>query len=353
MALTPDQQTYTTAVANATADVKAAIASGNQSAYETANSQLQSANSNLASATTAANALAGTQTTTNPSASDSASAATVASATVAGDTSSGSFLDSITQPLSKATNAVLGAFGIRSVNGVPDGAQPLKPGAVTANIKTAGQSVEVAKDLRVRIKVPPKYIQNVTQGLGGELSSSNIGGIIFPYTPSISLENSAEYANSNPTHSNFSVYFYKNSKVSPISISGKFTVQNEQDAGVYLATVHLLRSLTKMRSGGSTGDMDSGAPPPICRLFAYGDFMFDNTPVVISSFRLELPDGVDYYKLGKIQGSPAYSLYGVNSVPTVSSISITCIPIYSRQEMQQFSVDGWLSNNSNRKAGYL
>jgi hypothetical protein len=351
MALTPDQQTFTTAVANSTADVKAAIASGDQTAYQASKSQLASATANLDAANNSAAAASGTESPTNPSASDATSAATIASAPIAGDTSIGSYVSSAGDWLNQKASSVLNSFGIRSVAGVPDGAQPPLPQSAAVNIKSMIQG-ELTKDMRVRIKVPPKYVlNNATTGLRGELVQ--LGGIIFPYTPAISYEHSADYTNLNPTHSNFSIYFYKNSKVSPINISGKFTVQNEDDAGVYLATVHLLRALTKMRSGGSTGDPDSGAPPPICQLMAYGDYMLDNTPVVISSFRIELPDGVDYYKLGKISGSAGNSVYGVNSVPTVSTIAITCIPIYSRQEMQNFSVNGWLGGDSNRTRGYL
>lgn len=247
-----------------------------------------------------------------------------------------------------ADDAALGELGFNTGQ-LTAGAIPPSPRAGVVNIKDAKGSIK-KDDLRVKIRVPVSdyFGWETTNGPNEELLK--LGGIIFPYTPSISYEHKADYSPVNPTHSNFTQYFYKNSSITPISISGKFTVQNEKDAGVYLATVHLLRALTKMRSGGiQTGDPDSGAPPPVCRLDAYGDFMLKNVPVVITSFKLELPEGIDYFVLGKLNSG----IYKQASVPTVSTISVTCNPVYSRNEMQKFSVTGWLRNADIRKAGYL
>jgi hypothetical protein len=228
----------------------------------------------------------------------------------------------------------------------PSAAMPRKKVWAKVVLKDAIGNVQ-GVDLRVKIRVPTNYLTNSTSGINKELSK--LGGIIFPYTPSISYEHKADYTSQTPTHSNFAVYFYKNSSISAITITGKFTVQNDTDAGVYLATVHLLRALTKMRSGGRTGDADSGAPPPVCRLDAYGDAMLANVPVAITSFRLELADNVDYYNLGP----EAAAIYGQASVPTLSTITLSCIPMYSRQEMQDYSVTDWLNNPQVRKYGLL
>jgi len=208
----------------------------------------------------------------------------------------------------------------------------------------------IQKDTRVKIQVPDQYWSDITAGPFDELVLNK--GIIFPYTPAISYENKAEYTPVNPVHSNFTQYFYKNSSVSPIRISGKFTVQNDRDAAVYLSTVHLLKALTKMRSGGLKVDALSGSPPPVCRLFAYGLLMIENVPIVINSFQLELPDNVDYYTLGKSSGS-AYSIYETNAVPIISTITLNCYPIYSRNEMQKFNVKDFVGSTNSRKSGYL
>lgn len=233
---------------------------------------------------------------------------------------------------------------------VSKGAMPAVPPPASVSFRSiTGDKVE--SDMRVKIRVPETYFTELTAGPNGELRT--LKGIIFPYTPSISYEHKADYSSQNPMHSNFSIYFYQRSSVSPISITGKFTVANETEAEIYLATVHLLRALTKMRSGGPTGDADSGSPPPVCRLDAYGTFMLQNVPVAISSYAVDLPDNVDYFTVGKQSGTNGHKNYEKTAVPVVSTIKLTCIPMYSRDEMMKFNVTQWLGEKYVRKAGYL
>jgi hypothetical protein len=241
------------------------------------------------------------------------------------------------------------APGVRLPPGVPPGAQPVRPNTssldrVVVVGKFGNQNIlKHTTEQRVRIKVPPKYLVKYTKGSGAEELSedSGFGGIVFPYTPTISYGVKADWSEIRPLHSNFNIPFYQRSSVGEISISGQFTVENGKDAEIYLSTVHLLRALTKMRFGGaSNGDADSGAPPPICRLFAFGPNMLSNVPIAITGVRIELPNDCDYF-----------SLRGTNSVPTVSTLAITCIPVYSRKEMQNFSVTKYL--NRDYSEGYI
>jgi hypothetical protein len=230
---------------------------------------------------------------------------------------------------------------------VPAGGQSTVSAPTDVRFKNL-RNEAINTDMRVKIRVPDNYLVRLTSGSKNELM--DLGGIIFPYTPQIQMEWSADYASMQPMHSNFAQHFYQRSKVSAINIQGKFTVQNDTDAAVYLATQHLLRSLVKMKSGGlKAGDPDSGSPPPVCRLDAYGSFMLDNVPIVIQSFRIELPDTVDYYTIGRGDNTT----YDRSSVPTVSSISLTCLPMYSRAEQQKFNVSSWLSNKDVRRSGFL
>jgi hypothetical protein len=196
-------------------------------------------------------------------------------------------------------------------------------------------------DMRVRIKVPLEYRVSLLNDTPDAYALYNIGGIIFPYTPQVSYDSKADYAAVNPTHSNYTQYFYKYSSVTDINIIGKFTVQNETDAYILLSTIHLLKALTKMRSGGET---NSGAPPPVCRLYGYGQQMLDETPIVIKSFRIELPDTVDYFTVNKTGSSDKAS------VPTACTITLGCSVVYSRNEIQKFTVENWLKG---RSGGYL
>jgi hypothetical protein len=252
-----------------------------------------------------------------------------------------------------------------------NGAMPENPPAAKVNVYSNGALIQ--EDLRARIVVPGNYITAATVGNVGKDELTN--GIIFPYTPQIQLEYTASYSPANVTHSNYTQYFYNNSAVSAINISGKFTVQNDRDARVYIATKHLLAALTKMPYADDPG---AGSPPPICRLFAYGSYMFKNVPVAISSFRIDLPAEVDYFMYGKSSplgptnaevqetvaggqstgnldvgptpyaeatGSTDADRIGQNFVPVSSQITITCTPIYSRREMLQFSVKKYLEEH--------
>ncbi len=221
----------------------------------------------------------------------------------------------------------------QSRSGVPPGAER------NQGMTKASAEWEDTKDLRVLLRVPKSYLKGPAAGPGSILN--DFGGVLFPYTPTISYDNQAVYGTVNPVHSNYTQYFYKNSQIGQISISGKFTVKNEKEGKIYLAIVHLLRSLTKMRWGS---DANAGSPPPVCRLEAYGDYVLRNIPVVVASFKFDLPDGVDYFS---VKGEYRNSL-----VPIISTISLTLNPMYSRREIQDYSVDKWIQG-SLKGQGYL
>lgn len=222
--------------------------------------------------------------------------------------------------------------GVGTTDGkVPAGANPKSNAKQPAEAQFSNTKKE---DLRVTIRVPAMY-----RSPDPRIPS----GIMFPYTPQITVEHKADFVPQNPLHTNYTLNFYKSSSVSDISIQGLFTVQNDNDAIQYLAAVHLLRALTKGRFGGT--DQFRGSAPPICRLMAYGEYMLKNVPVSVASFKQDLPSDVDYYYL-------ASSSLGSAMVPTRCTISVVCKLMVSRSEMLTASVDSWLSGVS-RKAGLL
>jgi hypothetical protein len=192
-----------------------------------------------------------------------------------------------------------------------------------------------SQDMRVKLRIPSNYLTGPAAGPSGILTQ--LGGILFPYTPQVGISNVAAYAQNKVTHSNYQFYNFQNSSVGPITVSGKFTAQNEYEAAIILSVQHVLRALTKMKWGN---DQNAGAPPPICRFDAYGDYQMKNIPVAVADFKVELPDGVDYIAVGRgIKG------YGNTMVPTSCTISITLNIMYSRQEVQNYGVDAWLAGS--------
>jgi len=217
-----------------------------------------------------------------------------------------------------------------------------------------------AQDIRVKLCVPDMYTYGTLGGgpsLKGQRPFEDIGGpgsrgqgighpggIIFPFTPTISYTNQASYTNLAPTHSNFNNYFFKNSQTGAIQITGKFTCQNEYEGSLILAVQHLLRTLTKMRWGDDVG---AGSPPPVCRLLAYGNSMLHKVPVVVQSWKLDYPDSVDYIQVGD-----GITDYGVNFVPVNCSLTLELLPVYSRAQQLAYSVDKF-ANGKLADKGYL
>ena len=215
------------------------------------------------------------------------------------------------------------------------------PGAVTKNSAPAAAAWAGAKDLRVFLRVPNSYLVGPSEDKIGYPLLKDLGGIMFPYTPQITYESAAAYTAVNPVHSNYTQQFYKNSSVGNISISGKFTVQNQKEGAIYCAIINLLRSLTKMRWGEY--DANAGAPPPVCRLDAFGDYMLSNVPVVVTSVKFEMPDTVDYIQV---------PMYKTTLVPTISTITLGLAIMYSRRETQDFNVDDFMTGKL-KGQGYL
>jgi hypothetical protein len=216
------------------------------------------------------------------------------------------------------------------LNGPPD----------TRRVTPASAQWSGVKDTRVILRTPKSYFGKLTSGPGSEIQKN--GGILFPYTPSISYDTQASYGNSNPLHSNYTQYFFKNSSISSITVSGKFTVQNEYDAKMWLSIVHLSRLLTKMPFGS---DAQAGSAPPVCRLDGFGNYILANVPVAVTSFKFDLPDSVDYINVS--DGDFINSM-----APTISTLSFSLIPMYSRNEIRNFSVEKFRDGQLTGK-GYL
>jgi hypothetical protein len=204
--------------------------------------------------------------------------------------------------------------------------------AQTKNFSKAYFALSDAPDWRVRISIPSTFLEFKMNEILKPLETTG-NAMVFPYTPTVSLQSTAGYSSYEPTHSNYPFHSYKNSQHEDISIIGEFTVETKDEAKYWLAARHLMKSCTKMAYGENEVIPD-GAPPPICKLNGYGEHIFNNVPVVISKFTVALDKDVDYMYLGPGFAGDTKGTY----VPVRSMFDVSVKIIHSRQHVRQFSL---------------
>lgn len=239
----------------------------------------------------------------------------------------------------------------------------LKPGA-DSPITTSGEARwggrESEQDWRVKLTIPQANTQLRQDFFDNDLMYPlrDTGGIVFPLTPSIILQHQASYNPLNATHSNYPFYGYQQSEVSSFTCIGDFPVQNYEDARHWVATLHFLRSVTKMFFGRSA---NQGNPPPVLKFNAYGDHVFKNVPVIVTNFSVELTQGVDYIstKDGQFnkQGIDRGFGDGIDDdlvatkytswAPTMSMFNVQLQPVYSRDAVRQFDMKQFVAGGQN------
>ncbi len=282
---------------------------------------------------------------------------------------------------------------IRSIN-LPVGGEAI--GAIV-NAAASFGGTDNTNDWRVRLSMPKGSFFDTSPILK---PLTDAGGLIFPYTPSITVNHSATYGEIPVTHQNYQFQAYQSSRVSDIQITGEFNVEDAVQAKYWIAAVHFLRSVTKMFTGDGAY---AGNPPPLLNFSAYGDHVFRNVPVVVKSFSLTLPKDVQYIStnvstfgagsLGSI-GQTAGQLAGVagafggtsaaqtlgqisavagaassltnlfsgtagaqgtprdSHVPVKSDFTVTIMPVYSKESVRKFSLQQFV-NGSYVSRGYV
>ena len=227
----------------------------------------------------------------------------------------------------------------------------------------SGATSAIEDDWRVRIGLADRanylYKENNPSSLMSPLKETN--GVVWPYTPTITVSHVANYSSTALTHSNYPQHFYNQSEVADITISGEFTVQSKEEGQYLMAAIYFFRAATKMFFGQGN---NVGNPPPMVYLDGYGSHYFPHVPGVITNFTHILPNDVDYIQVpvtvtsleesvaqpnqgagktyptlldssqegtGKIQN---YKSVSSNSrLPTSSTITVTFRPVYSRKNL--------------------
>jgi hypothetical protein len=300
------------------------------------------------------------------------------------------------------------ASGIAGITAVSDLGSAIRSGSIASGAEAIGDLSSAfasfggdanSNDWRVRLSLPtwPSFRSSPVLA-----PLKDAGGLIFPYTPQITIQSSATYGAIETVHTNYKFHAFRNSDPGTITVTAPMNVEDPTQGLYWIAAVHYLRSLTKMFTGL---DPKAGNPPPIVKLNGYGNFVFKNVPVVITQFSTTLPNDCDYIAVpvvgsaaGAIEGiadalgGAADSLGGagiglgglVNSVssiaggigqiaglagslglggktsggisyvPTKSSFQITLQPIYSRTSSRTFSLDRFVQGGYlNSAFGYI
>lgn len=155
-----------------------------------------------------------------------------------------------------------------------------------------------SQDRRVSLRPKPAAANRV-YGNGLLKPLAETGGLIWPYTPTISYNHNIDYQPIATVHANQDFHVYSRTPAVELQVNGDFSVQNQLEGKYALAAIHFLRTMAKMNFGEN--DPDAGTPPPVLLFNAYGPFVFKDVPVIVKSFTAEFPDSVDYVEVG-VQG---------------------------------------------------
>jgi hypothetical protein len=283
---------------------------------------------------------------------------------------------------------------IRSIN-IPAGAEAV--GDILGAVASFGGD-ENADDWRVRLSLA-NWSSFKSSPVMAPLKQA--GGLIFPYTPTITIASGARYGTQSVVHNNYMFQYYQNSDPGTIQIQAPMYVEDSTQGLYWIAMVHYLRSLTKMFTGS---DPKAGNPPPIVHLNGYGHYVFKNVPVVVTKMSVQLDASSDYIgchvagsmaseisaisdqmgglfdtiggavnglsgitgalssvagTVGQVSGVlGTFGVGGTDSgtahVPTKSSIEVTLQPIYSRDSVRKFSLDKFVTGGyMNSSVGYI
>ena len=168
-------------------------------------------------------------------------------------------------------------------------------GALNSNL---GQSIKpdvTHRQVKLRVKsaAAAKRILGDPKGLMGPIYDT--AGMIFPYTPAITYNQTADYQAIQTTHANQDFHVFARRPATELTVDGAFTVQNQTEGVYAMACIHFLRSVTMMNFGQT--DPNAGTPPPVLIFDAYGPFVFFNLPVIVKSFNVTFPEDVDYVQV--------------------------------------------------------
>lgn len=204
---------------------------------------------------------------------------------------------------------------------------------------------------------------------------TELGGILFPYTPTINVSGGANWQVTKLPHSNINYPTWENSDPEQYDITGDFTASNPSEALYCLAILNFLRTIVKGSgpnyNGGSENRLAEdfglgrtgngkwagmarevpGAPPPVLYFSAYGHGMINEVPVVVQNYSYSLAKDIDYVELilepntwtintdsSIRRNNEAISDMVIARVPTKFSLTLKLLTTINPIKYQRFSL---------------
>ena len=237
---------------------------------------------------------------------------------------------------------------------------PTVSGATTSIDPTTNSGPAIitgVSDTRVRLRAFKGQESQVygTSGLLSVINPKNTGGtdgLLFPYTPQINVTQAVDYGETALVHSNQSVDHFIRAQATMISLTAKFTIQNQREGRYALAALHFLRVVSKMYFGDADkASGKAGLPPPVLIFSGYGDYMFDNLPVIVRSHTYSFDDSMDMVTVN----APG----GIAKLPALFQVSIELKVQQTPNRMRTvFSLDSFrtgklMQGTSSAKTGWI
>ena len=165
-------------------------------------------------------------------------------------------------------------------------------------------------------------------------------GVVFPYNPTLNLQGSVAYGQYDLTHTNYQPHFYSATQNQQITLGFNLTASTLSEANYMIGFMWFLRTITKMHFG--RGDTKAGTPPPVLEFSCYGDYQFQNVPVVMRNYSYDQSGQEDYV-------DTSYD----SQVPTFLTGFVDIVTQYTPGKvLNEFTLGGFASGSLLKK-GYI
>ena len=180
-----------------------------------------------------------------------------------------------------------------------------------------------------------------TKGMNGQPGT---GGVLFPFTPSMQEERSVEYAAASISGGNMDYMAYQRTPSVALTVTGKFSVQNQMEGEYAMAAIHFFRVVSKSYFGLKAGDM-AGLPPPMLVFSAYGNLLYGSLKVIMRSSTFT-PQDCDWV--------PVTTALGVVRLPALFELSCSLLVQQTPSVMvNQFDLSAFTTGALLQQGGWI